>query len=217
MTTATLYETIQRIVQEELQRQQTAALATVQKSHPHGSDGDTDNYACSVVLRDTGLVLNQVPVATSRVGHVSIPHPGDLVLVQFVGGDLNAPVITGSFYTDQARPSVSQEQQALWQLPADADAGSAVRFQLNGAGPQEIQLQVGDACVVKLVDDTTVVSVDVDGGQAVVQIDRNGDIKVTSNTNLELNANAITVKAQSDLTLEAGGNLKIKGGMVNIN
>mgnify|MGYP001799309470 CR=1 FL=1 len=215
MTTATLYETIQRIVQEELRRQQTAALATVQESHPHSSDGDTDNYACSVVLRDTGLVLNQVPVATSRIGHVSIPHPGDLVLVQFVGGDLNAPVITGSFYTDQTRPPVSQENQSLWQLPAGAD--SAVRLELKGDSTREIQLQVGDACVVRLVDDATVVSVDVDGGQAVVQIDRNGDVKVTSNANLELEANAITLKAQSEMSLEAGGNIKIKGAVVNIN
>lgn len=88
MTTATLYETIQKIVQTELKRQQSAELATVQESHPHSSDGDSDNYACTVVMRNTGLVLSHVPVATAKVGHVSIPLPGELVLVQFIGGGL---------------------------------------------------------------------------------------------------------------------------------
>src|SRR5438552_1540951 len=96
--TLTLFETIQHIIQEELRQIRTAELAVVQEQHPHASESDTDNYACSVRLRNSGIVLKQVPIATSRIGSVSIPSTGDLVLVQFIGGDINAPVITGSFY-----------------------------------------------------------------------------------------------------------------------
>ena len=71
--TLTLYETVQRIVQEELGRVRTAELALVQEQHPHAEDSDKDNYACTVRLRDSGIVLEQVPVATSRIGCVSIP------------------------------------------------------------------------------------------------------------------------------------------------
>lgn len=216
MTTATLYETIQRIVQEELKRQQTAELATVQESHPHSSDSDRDNYACTVVMRNTGLVLAQVPIATSKVGHVSIPLPGELVLVQFIGGDLNAPVITGSFYTDQARPPVNKEQQALWQLPADADKSKAVRLQLSGKAPCEIQMQVGSACSVQLIDDDPVMTVKV-GDAATVQIDRDGAVTVTSQGAIKVEASTIEMKAQTDFNLEAGANMNIKGALVNIN
>jgi len=216
MTTATLYETIQRIVQAELKRQQTAELATVQESHPHASKSDMDNYACTVVMRNTGLVLTQVPVATAKVGHVSVPLPGELVLVQFIGGDLNAPVITGSFYTDKARPPVNTEQQTLWQLPAEAEKDKAVRLQLSGKAPCEIRMQVGGSCSLTLIDDDPVVTVKV-GDAATVQIDRDGAVNVTSQGAMKLEANTIEMKAQTDFKLEAGANMTIKGALVNIN
>src|SRR5439155_612113 len=90
-----LYETVRAIVRDQLATVRTAELGVVQDQHPHASEGDTDNYACTVTLRDSGIVLKKVPVATNRIGAASIPNVGDLVLVQFVGGDIHAPVITG--------------------------------------------------------------------------------------------------------------------------
>jgi phage baseplate assembly protein gpV len=217
MTTLTLYETIQRIVQEEISRQQTAELAVVKESHPHADAGDTDNYACTVVLRNTGLVLRQVPVATPRIGQVSIPAVGDLVLVQFIGGDLNAPIITGSLYTDGARPPVSQPQQAIWHLPPEAAEDDALRVVLKGEDPKEIQLSLGAALKITLLDDDPVVSIEVDGGKAAIAIDRDGAITITSQGELTLEGDAISVKAQSKLSLECQGDTVIKGATVNIN
>lgn len=217
MTTLTLYETIQRIVQEELSRQQTAELAVVQENYPHADAGDTDNYACTVVLRNSGLVLRQVPVATPRIGQVSIPSVGDLVLVQFVGGDLNAPIITGSLYTDAARPPVSEPQQAVWHLPPDAAEDEALRVVFKGEDPREIQLSLGSALKITLLDDDPVVSIDVDGGKASLTIDRDGAITVTSQGNLTLEGNEVAVTAQSKLSLECQGDTVIKGATVNIN
>lgn len=118
MSTLSLYETIQRIVQEELRRVHTAQLAVVQEQHPHAGASDQDNYSCTVKLRNSALVLKQVPVATSRIGQVSIPAVGDLVLVQFVGGDINAPIIVGSLYNDEDRPrstpTASRSCTCLW-------------------------------------------------------------------------------------------------------
>jgi phage baseplate assembly protein gpV len=217
MTTLTLYETIQRIVQEELSRQQTAELAVVQEHHPHADAGDTDNYACTVVLRNTGLVLRQVPVATPRIGQVSIPSVGDLVLVQFVGGDLNAPIITGSLYSDAARPPVNQPQQAIWHLPPDAAEDDALRVVLKGEDPKEIQLSLGSALTITLLDDDPVVSIDVDGGKAAIAIDRDGAIAITSQGDIAMEGNNVSVKAQVNLTLEGQGETVIKGATVNIN
>ncbi|MEO1069433.1 MAG: phage baseplate assembly protein V [Cyanobacteria bacterium J06638_6] len=217
MTTLTLYETIQRIVQEELSRQQTAELAVVQENHPHADAGDTDNYACTVVLRNTGLVLRQVPVATPRVGQVSIPSVGDLVLVQFVGGNLNAPIITGSLYSDAARPPANQPQQAIWHLPADAAEDDALRVAFTGSDPKEITVSLGTALTVTLLDDDPVVSINVDGGKAAIAIDRDGAITITSQGDIAMEGNNISVKAQANLTLEAQGETVIKGATVNIN
>ncbi|MCP4655836.1 MAG: Rhs element Vgr protein, partial [bacterium] len=41
---STLFETIRRIVREEVARVRTAELAVVEEQHPHADDSDTDNY-----------------------------------------------------------------------------------------------------------------------------------------------------------------------------
>ena len=100
MSAASLLDTIRHVVRDEVGRVRTAEIGIVQEQHPHASDSDTDNFACTVRLRDTGLVLRRVPIATHRIGIASIPAVGEMVLVQFVGGDVNAPIITGRLYND---------------------------------------------------------------------------------------------------------------------
>src|SRR5690606_17769813 len=86
MTMDTLRD-IRRIVRQEMLALHLAELGVVQEAHPHADKGDDNNHACTVRLRDTGLVLPRVPVAVGRKGLASIPDVGDLVLVQFIGGD----------------------------------------------------------------------------------------------------------------------------------
>ena len=119
MTTLTLYDTIRRIVAEELAQLRTAELGIVEEQHPHASDSDTDNYACTVRLRDSDIVLPHVPLATQRLGTVAIPAVGELVLVQFLGGDINAPVITGRLYDEVTRPPVNEAGAASCRAPTD--------------------------------------------------------------------------------------------------
>ncbi|MGH2543750.1 MAG: phage baseplate assembly protein V [Ardenticatenaceae bacterium] len=215
--TSNLYETIQRIVREELGQLRTAELAVVQEQHPHSSESDKDNYACTVVLRDSGLVLEQVPVATPRTGHVSVPDVGNLVLVQFVGGDVNAPVIIGSLYNDEERPPLNELGQVVWHLPLDAGESEALHLSLQSGEKRELDLLLGNGLALHLRDDDPVVELTVDGGKATLQIDRDGavtvttqgNIKIESQGNVEITGNEINVKAQAQLNL--------KGATVNIN
>lgn len=196
-----LYETIRRIVQEELCTVRTAELAVVQEQHPHAADGDKDNYACTVVLRNSGIVLAQVPVATPRIGHASIPAVGDLVLVQFLGGDINAPVIAGSLYNDEDRPPLNDAGQIALHLPLGAADSDAVKLLLKSGDTRSIELTLGSGLIVQVQDDDPVVKLEVDGGKATVQIDRDG---------------AVSVKAQGDITVETQGNLGFKGTEIKV-
>ena len=90
MSAVALLDTIRRIVRDEVARVRTAEIGIVQEQHPHASDSDLDNFACTVRLRDSGIVLRRVPVATQRIGLASIPAVGEMVLVQFIGGNLHA-------------------------------------------------------------------------------------------------------------------------------
>jgi uncharacterized protein involved in type VI secretion and phage assembly len=215
--TGTLYETIQRIVQQELRRVRTAELAIVQEQHPHASDSDKDNYSCTVQLRDSGLVLKRVPVATQRIGSVSIPNVGDLVLVQFIGGDANAPVITGRFYNDQDRPPVSDDGQAVLHVPLGAGDSDAVHVELHSGDQRALIVRLGDGLEANIQDDDPVVELKIDGGKATLRIDRDGAVTIESQGNLQIKAQEITIEGQSQLDLK-GGTVNIKGQpTVNIN
>ena len=207
--TLTLYETVQRIVQEELGRIRTAELAIVQEQHPHASDSDKDNYACTVQLKNSGIVLKQVPVATDRIGCASIPAVGELVLVQFVGGDVNAPIVTGRLYNDEDRPPVNDDGQAITHLPLGAEDGDAVHVELHSGDRRELVFKLGSGIEVNVRDDDPVVELKVDGGKLTLQIDRDGALTLESQGNVQIKGSEIAIEAQSQLNL--------KGGTVNIN
>jgi uncharacterized protein involved in type VI secretion and phage assembly len=207
--TLTLYETIQRIVQEELGRVRAAELAIVQEQHPHASDSDKDNYACTVQLRNSGIVLRQVPVATSRIGGVSIPAVGELVLVQFVGGDINAPIITGCLYNDEDRPPVNDDGQAILHLPLGAEDGDAVHIELHSGEKRELIFKLGSGIEINVRDDDPVLELKTDGDRATLRIDRDGAVTLQSQGKVQIEGTEITIEAQ--------GQLNLKGSTVNIN
>jgi uncharacterized protein involved in type VI secretion and phage assembly len=214
---ADLVPELRRLIREEVQTLRSAELGIVQAQHPHESDGDTDNYAVTVRLRDTGIVLGKVPVATSRLGAVSIPPEGALVLVQFIGGDINAPVVTGTFYTDEDRPPVNADGQVIWNLPADASPDEAVRLEVSSTDKKSVVLKVASAVTVEIKDDDPAVSIDV-GGNAQVTIDSDGKVSITSAQALEMKASGdLKLEAQGNVDIKAGGKMTLKGSVINLN
>lgn len=217
MSTLALFDAIRRIVQDEIARVRTAELAVVQEQHPHAGDSDLDNHACTVRLRDSGLVLQRVPVATQRIGMVSIPAIGEMVLVQFIGGDINAPVIVGRLYNDEDRPPPNDDGQMILHLPLAAGDDDAVHVELHSGDKRELTLKLGSALTLVMKDDDPVIEIDVDGGKAVVQIARDGAVTLESQGNLGIKAGGDVKLEGNAVTIEAQGDLKLKGATVNIN
>lgn len=212
-----LLDTIRHIVREEMRRLQTATLAIVQDIHPHASASDEDNYACTVKLQDSELVLNKVPVATARMGLTSIPAVNDLVLVQFINGDINSPVITGSLYNDEDRPPVNADGQWVYQLPLGAAEGEGVHLSISSADTPSLDLKIGGSMVLSLKDDDPVVSLDVGSGAATLTIDSDGAVALKSSRDLTLEAGAkLLLKGQS-IKAEGAAEVTVKGGVINLN
>jgi phage baseplate assembly protein gpV len=200
-----LYDTLKKLVREELGRLRFGELAVVQDVFPT----DPGNYDATVTLKDSQLVLEHVPLLSARKGFASVPDAGDLVLVQFVGGDLNRPVIVGSLYNDEDRPPENAKGQAVVHLPAGESKDAALRVELNEASPLGLRLTVGSALEIGLSDDDPVVSIDV-GGSATLSIERSGAITLTSKADL-------TLEASQNLEIKAGGTLTLKGATINLN
>ncbi len=209
--TPTLYDTIRRIVQEEMGQVRTAELAVVEEQH-------ADEFAASVKLRDSGIVLRKVPVATQRIGAVSIPAVGDLVLVQFVGGNVNAPIVTGRLYNDEDRPPANDDAQAILHLPLGAGGEDAVHWELHSGDKREIVLKLGKGLELALRDDDPVIELGVDGGKATIKIERDGAVTLESKGDLKVTGEGdIKLEGKKSITVEATGELNLKGSKVNLN
>ena len=148
---------------------------------------------------------------------MAIPPEGALVLVQFIGGDVNAPVVTGTFYTDEDRPPVNADGQVIWNLPADASPDDALRLEVSSTDKKSVLLKLASAVTIEIKDDDPAVSIDV-GGNAQVTIDSDGKVAITSSQSLEVKASSdVKLEAQGNFELKAGGNMTIKGSVINLN
>ena len=210
------FQELRRIVREELRSLRLAELAVVQEIHPHASADDADNYACTVRMRDTQLVLERVPVVTSRKGFASVPDVGDLVLVQFLGGDANAPLITGSLYNDEDRPPENDEGDVVLRLPFDAAEGEGMAVRLNPASDSGATLTLGSSLKIELKDDDPVVLIDVGDGSATITIESDGTLSIKSGKAIALEGGEISIKG-STIKAEADGEMTLKGATINLN
>ena len=213
---ADTHQDLRRIIREELRGLRMPELAVVQESHPHAQADDSDNYACTVRLRDSDTVLGRVPVMTPRKGMTSIPDAGDLVIVQYLGGDANAPVILGTFYNDEDRPPENSPGEARLRLPADAGDGDGVDLRVSTEDTATTRITLGSSLEMVLQDDDPVVSIDVGGGQAALTIDSDGTLTLKSNKAIVLDGQEVTIKGTS-VTAEAQGELTLKGAVINLN
>lgn len=218
---------IRAVVREELRGFRTAELGVVTASYPHESVADKNNYACDVRLRDSGLELKRVPVATDRIGAVAIPNPEDLVLVQFLNGDIQSAIIPGSgrLYNDVDRPPEAKLHEYVFVSPDPEESGvRRIHLEL----PKGNTLTLRDSELVLAMGGTTV-TIKNDGdviieSAAKVQISAQGDASLKAGGNLELSAGGdvsmegvnVTVKGQSGATLQGASKATLKGAAVTI-
>ena len=104
----TIVESIRKIVEDEIRKLHLCEVGEITSYFHIRKGSDKDNYECNVRLKDKEVELRKVPVATSHIGLAHIPHVGDLVLLSFINGDINAPIITGRLYNSEHRPPVTE-------------------------------------------------------------------------------------------------------------
>jgi phage baseplate assembly protein gpV len=192
---------IRDVAAQELLHQRAPVLATVTEVFAHTEKNDDNNYAASVRLKHDDLELPQVPLLAPHIGVAAPPRVGDLVLVTFVDGDLNQPLITGRFYHADDRPPLHQEDEVLFEHRVPDGTLNHLRFTKDG----DIYLQRD---VAKPKDNSE--------AKSSVSLKNNGDIVITvggDKIKLTLSGDAVTlecktVSVKADVTIE--GDLTVK-------
>jgi uncharacterized protein involved in type VI secretion and phage assembly len=217
---STIVNTLQEIVRHELRNVRISEVGVVDAVYPHSDSADDDNYGCDVRLRG-GLTLKRVTVATSHIGSAAIPNVGDLVLLAFDRGDVNAPIIIARLYNDVDRAPLNHTDEMIFRLPladtddktikgalrrVDGDPSRELIFEL----PPKITVRVTDGTVRATAGKTEMKLDQPDGGGGTVTV-------VTGRTTIVLNQDGdVTIEAAQAMTLRATGSLSLEGADVSI-
>lgn len=211
-------EVIRKIAESEVNKLHLLELGEVTSIFPHSEEGDKDNYECNVKLKNRDLELRKVQISTTYIGLSCIPCVGDLVLIAYIRGDINAPIVIGRLYNDECRPPIAKEREIIFESP-DRQKRDIRRLYLKF--PNGIVLSVEDEGVKAEVG-KSVITIKTDGdvtieSPAQVEVKAKGDLKL-SGQNIKIESQqSLEMKAGSSGKLEASANLDIKGSMVNIN
>lgn len=223
---------MKKVAEKEVQKIYTTELGIVTSVFPHASESDKDNYECSIQLKNkkqpdgSDFELRKVPLLTQHLGLVNIPKVGDLVLVTFVGGNLNAPIIIGRLYNDEDRPPINQEQEFL--LQHNLEEGGSLKIDAEGvitltskneenvitvkdeeitAAREKASVTVKDEEIVTATDKA---SVTVKGGDITLKNEQCQVVLSGSNITIDNGSCKITI-AGGGITLDAGSsNVTVK-------
>ncbi|HEY5981728.1 MAG TPA: phage baseplate assembly protein V [Microlunatus sp.] len=211
-----LLPTLRAVTRDELAAVRPISLATVTAVDTNADGSGKRNVEVNAQLHGSDLELQRVPVATGRIGLSAAPRVGDTVVVAFVGGDLNGPVVIGSLYDDQRHPPQAEPDEIVYAVPDEAS--SSRRIEITTAGGRTVTIT--DDAVTIVMGDTTL-EVTADGAVTVVSatdisLEAQGDVSITAGKNLTLEASAnVNVKASAQGTFEAQATT-VKGSTTTI-
>lgn len=173
---------IRAVVRDELRALRLGDLAVVTSVFPHSGEDDGHNHECSVKLREGGLELRKVPIATPHVGMVSPPRVGDLVLLSYVGGDPSRAIVVGRLYSEKINPPLHKEDE--WHAYAKAD------------GVSSFSIDADESCVLT-------------AGKTIITVKKDGNIEILGEADLSIETKgAISIKC-TDFTVDASGNVDL--------
>jgi phage baseplate assembly protein gpV len=197
---------MEAVARREVHGMRTISLGVV--VDVRSNDGTGERPSVDVRLHGTELVLHRAPVAQGRIGLSVLPRVGDLVVVAFVDGDLNGPIVLGSLYDDATEPPEAAPDQVVYEV---ADTDGDVRFEVRLPNGGTVSLADGGLTVDL---GGTTVAVESGGG---VTIEAAGDLTLKSNGSISIEAAAtVDITGNGGASVSSSGTLELKGAINTI-
>ncbi len=141
------------------------------------------------------------PMAGKEMGLVIYPEKDDEVLIDFVNGNVNAPVIIGSLYNGKEKPPFD-----------NSDGENNIRTFVSRSGHViEVDDKSGSEKIT-ITDKSGGLIIEMDSSSETISITSKGDINIKADSNFKVEAKDIEMKAGSNATFKAGSALEASAG-----
>jgi hypothetical protein len=197
-----------QVARRELASRRSLGLGTVAAARANEGGSGEHYLDCDIRLHGCDLLLHNVPVAVGRVGLSALPRPGDLVVVGFVEGDVNGPVVIGSLNAAGAPPPAAAPDEVVYAVPDDL--GDSRRLELRL--PNGNRLTVKDS-LVEIVMGNTTLKVEADGA---ITLQAASDVTIKASGSLSLEAATTATLKGASVSVEASGPASLKGATTAI-
>lgn len=84
-------------------------VGEIVKVREHTAEDDDTNFECDVLIRGEDQQRRGALLATPGRDALYVPREGDIVLVNFLDGNGESPVVTNVLYTNEKRPPLGTE------------------------------------------------------------------------------------------------------------
>lgn len=155
-----------------------------------------------------------MPMAGKNRGWYAVPEIGDEVLVTAEQGDPSHLYILGALWNGQDTPPSTNDDGKNNTRLLKTRSGHEIRFNDDDDAP-EIEVKLADG--KRLTLDKDGIAVDDAKANSITISSTDSTVTIKAGQRLRLEAPHIEINAQGTMTLDASGNLKIKGSIVQIN
>lgn len=155
------------------------------------------------------------PMAGNDRGLYALPEVDDEVLVAFEHGMVEFPYVLGALWNGKDKPPESNDDGNNNKRTFKSRSGHVVRLD-DSDGAEKIEI-VDKSGNNSIVFDASANTITIKADQDIAIESSNGKLKL-SGRGIEITSQAaVKVEASSTMDLKAGGQMTVKGAMVNIN
>ena len=224
---------IRQIVRSEMAARPQSGLGRVEAVHVPDAAGQTQ-YACDIALQGSDAIYEKVPLTTAYLGQMAPPVTGDVVVVQFIAGDPDQPIITGFVFSEAVMAPEIAEGERMITLPHDGAESDRIEMRqtagTNGSRvwkvtlPDGPELMITDKAVSAVIEDYALV-IDADAGEAratsggaTLTLTSSGEVSITGDADIKIEAGGnLAIKASGNAEIEASGTMALKAAKIDLN
>lgn len=178
-----------------------ATIGSVVKVFEHTDPEDNSNHEVNVLLRDGGKEPRRIPVMSNHHGEAIVPQKGDFVLIEFLDGASDAPVVTDVVQNDKRRAPLARAGH--WRHEFGPERTESLYIEAEPADHGQ-----GEPNVIRIAkkpdglsDPTVAVELDDSGDSPVVRIQGDADLDIAVDGD-------VSISAGGDVVIDQGGSSK---------